>query len=157
MTASDTTEHPNSRARPRLPLRVSFPTASPTIRFPAGRDNANERPGRLGVANTGAVHIYCGARFPRSIRRGGMALRRSARECLTTVACFGLLAFALTACSTFSGAAVPVDSAIVVGPPATIEAALPPDGEIGAGPTATMPDASLALVASASTASDASA
>jgi len=57
-----------------------------------------------------------------------MALRRSALDRLTTVTCFGLLAFVSTACSTFSGAAVPVDSAIVVGPPATIEAALPPDG-----------------------------
>jgi phospholipid-binding lipoprotein MlaA len=84
-----------------------------------------------------------------------MALRRSALDRLTTVTCFGLLAFVSTACSTFSGAAVPVDSAIVVGPPTTIEAALPPDGEIGAGPTATTPDASLTLVAAAPTASDA--
>ena len=77
---------------------------------------------------------------------------------LATVACFVLLAFGLTACSTVSGASRP-GSARYVGPPRTIEAALPPDGEIGAGPTAASPEADLTLLAAgpvaAETASDA--
>jgi phospholipid-binding lipoprotein MlaA len=83
-----------------------------------------------------------------------MALRRSALDRITTVASVGVLALVLTACSTFSGGA-PIEPAIVIGPPTTIEAALPPDGEVGAGPTATAPDASRSLVAAAPTASDA--
>ena len=69
---------------------------------------------------------------------GGMALRRSSLNRLTTVACVAVLALVSTACSTLSGGAR-VESAIVVGPPTTIEAALPADGEIAAGPTASDP------------------
>jgi len=58
-----------------------------------------------------------------------MALVRSALDRLAAVACFGAIAFVLTACGTFSGGTRGVDSAIAPGPPTTIEAALPPDGE----------------------------
>jgi phospholipid-binding lipoprotein MlaA len=77
-----------------------------------------------------------------------MALARSALKRLATVAGFGALAFALTACSTFTGGSH-ADSVLPVGPPHTIEVALPPDGEIGAGPTATSPEADLTLFAAA--------
>jgi phospholipid-binding lipoprotein MlaA len=76
-------------------------------------------------------------------------LVRSALDRLATVACVGVLALVLTACGTLSGGSHAMESAIIVGPPSTIEAALPPDGEIGVGPTATVPEAT--LVASAAT------
>ncbi|PYN08097.1 MAG: hypothetical protein DME02_09240 [Candidatus Rokuibacteriota bacterium] len=75
-----------------------------------------------------------------------MALNR-----LATVACFGALALAVTACSTFSHTARPdalqvggpatgsAASLPVAGPPRTIEAALPADAE-PAGSTATSPE-----------------
>jgi phospholipid-binding lipoprotein MlaA len=67
-----------------------------------------------------------------------MALRRSSLDRLMTIACVGVLAVVSTACSTLSGGAR-VESAIVAGPPTTIEAVLPADGEIDAGPTASAP------------------
>jgi phospholipid-binding lipoprotein MlaA len=73
-----------------------------------------------------------------------MALVRSALDRLVTVACFGSIAFALTACSTFSGGARVVAPAIAIGPPATIEPALPSDGETALEPAttaSTTPDA----------------
>ena len=85
-------------------------------------------------------------------------MARLALDRLATVACFAVLAFGLTACSTFSGASRP-GSTLHVGPPRTIEAALPPEGEIAAGPTAASPEADLTLLAAgpvaAETASDA--
>lgn len=56
-----------------------------------------------------------------------------------TVACVGVLALISTACGTLSGG-TRVESAIVAGPPTTIEAALPADREFDAGPTATASD-----------------
>ena len=76
---------------------------------------------------------------------------RLALNRLAIVACFGALAFAVTACSTFSHTARPdarqvggpaTGSAVslpVAGPPRTIEAALPTDAE-PAGSTATSPE-----------------
>ena len=76
---------------------------------------------------------------------------RLALNRLATVACFGALALAVTACSTFSHTARPdalqvggpaIGSAAslpVAGPPRTIEAALPADAE-PAGSTATSPE-----------------
>src|SRR3989442_10491985 len=98
------------------------------------------------VAKGAGLQIYCCARFPSSIRRGGIALARSALDRLATVACFAILALGFTACSTVSSASR-AESAGYVGPPRTIEAALPPNGEIAARPTATSPDADLTLLA----------
>src|SRR2546422_360669 len=115
-------------------------------------------PGRdFSVARGGKFGYIVALGFPRSIRRGGMALARSALYRLATVACFGALALTLTACSTFSGAAR-ADSALkVVGPPLTIEAALPGDADLASVPSAAAPehDATLVAAAPADTATDA--
>jgi len=63
-----------------------------------------------------------------------------------TVACVGLLALASTACGTLSGGA-PIESAIVVGPPTTIEAVPPADGETDAALTASAADEPARLAA----------
>ena len=76
-----------------------------------------------------------------------MALVRSVLDRLATVVCFGAIAFVLTACSTFSGGARTVDSAIALGPPTTIEAALPPDGETTLIETAATPSTTADAVA----------
>src|SRR5207244_929179 len=95
-------------------------------------------PSPFGYRQRRGTWIYCGARFPGSICSGGAALLRLALNRLATVACFGALALAVTACSTFSHAARP-DALQVAGPPRTIEAVLPADAE-PAGSTATSPE-----------------
>ena len=79
---------------------------------------------------------------------------RSALDRLAIVASFAVLAIALTACSTFSGAPR-AESAAIVGPPRTIEAALPADGEIGAVSVAASLEADLASVGAAASGVDA--
>jgi phospholipid-binding lipoprotein MlaA len=81
-----------------------------------------------------------------------VALVRSALDRLATAACFGALALAVTACSTFSHATAPdaaqiagpspvVEAAVpTIGPPRTVEAALPATDEVP-DPTAGSPDA----------------
>jgi phospholipid-binding lipoprotein MlaA len=84
-----------------------------------------------------------------------MALARSAFDRLASVACFGVLALALGACSTFAGA-TRADSGLTAppraaaGPPRAVEAALPGDAETASVPTGAADDTIRIVAAAAS-------